>query len=514
MAELALGVIGVVGTIDVCIKWGKALVTACKDFHGAESGLDEMLVRVELCWSRIANQLDVTRELDETMSADDRDLQEHVLSILEGKLVIAARKLSKFVVRPVLSVIGKLKYAILKRALSETIAELETWQRLYEPSWFHLIKLAPPKIEVTLLQIVQQGSVETTQQHKVAKNFRKALSEQPKLQEKSLAATTTANSVWIQSTSLSVCQIYEIPFCAATFAKRPESDKHLIIDPVTTDAVQESDAVDFAMRLKNADPFVFGLLSCKGVRRKHGKHPMSFIFNVPNDYTVVWGLRQLLLGNTHHDSLTGRLEIARSLVTAVYYIHLYGFVHKNIRPETILSLARPGETGLPSKAFLTGFQVIRNADGATYAVSDSGGWEKNLYRHPLRQGVKIDYYIMQHDIYSLGVCLLEIGLWSSFVTYGPHWVAQPSPALALSRDRTELKDPVALKDHLLTLSRGSALRSVMGTRYGEIVETCLTCLDEDNVDFEDEKDLTDEGSANVGMRYIVKVLEIMNTISI
>ncbi|CAG8970828.1 hypothetical protein HYALB_00001616 [Hymenoscyphus albidus] len=44
--------------------------------------------------------------------------------------------------------------------------------------------------------------------------------------------------------------------------------------------------------------------------------------------------------------------------------------------------------------------------------------ERNLYRHPSRQGaIPADEFIMQHDIYNLGVCLLEIGLWESFVTY-------------------------------------------------------------------------------------------------
>lgn len=45
-------------------------------------------------------------------------------------------------------------------------------------------------------------------------------------------------------------------------------------------------------------------------------------------------------------------------------------------------------------------------------------WDRNVYRHPLRQGNDpVDRYRMQHDIYSLGVCLLEVGLWESFVEY-------------------------------------------------------------------------------------------------
>jgi hypothetical protein len=46
----------------------------------------------------------------------------------------------------------------------------------------------------------------------------------------------------------------------------------------------------------------------------------------------------------------------------------------------------------------------------------------------------------------------------------------------------------------------------MGTRYAEIVETCLTCLDDDNIDFGNEREFVDADSILVGVRYIEKVL--------
>ncbi|KAH7114516.1 hypothetical protein B0J13DRAFT_630840 [Dactylonectria estremocensis] len=145
-------------------------------------------------------------------------------------------------------------------------------------------------------------------------------------------------------------------------------------------------------------------------------------------------------------------------------------------------------------ACLVGFQVIRNADGRT------------------SPGNNVDYYVMQHDIYSLGVCLLEIGLWESLVTYDPDGAAQPSTALSLAKDRSQLKSPNILKEHLVTLSRSNMLRAKMGTKYSEVVETCLTCLDEDNLDFGDEREFQDEDGVAVGVRYIEKVLGILNSI--
>jgi hypothetical protein len=45
----------------------------------------------------------------------------------------------------------------------------------------------------------------------------------------------------------------------------------------------------------------------------------------------------------------------------------------------------------------------------------------------------------------------------------------------------------------------------MGTKYADIVETCLTCLDPDNTDFGDEREFQDADGILVGVRYIEKL---------
>jgi hypothetical protein len=133
-------------------------------------------------------------------------------------------------------------------------------------------------------------------------------------------------------------------------------------------------------------------------------------------------------------------------------------------------------------------------------------WEKNLYRHPSRQGsAPTEDYIMQHDIYSLGVCLLEIGLWRPFVSYNENGSAAfPTLALGLSLETIKSKNAWFLKDHLQSLARGE-LKMQMGTRYSNVVMTCLSCLDPSNADFGDESEFQDEGGILIGVRYIEKV---------
>ncbi|KAH7113568.1 hypothetical protein EDB81DRAFT_670105 [Dactylonectria macrodidyma] len=481
MAEFAIGVVGLTGTIDLCMKWGKALVQACKDYREADAKVDEMIVRIEVYWTRVLSQLEVTKELESTMTDDHKALQQRTLYILRGKLDAATQNLSKFSRRPMPEMVKKLQYVRLKDTLEATIAELESWQRLYEPSWFHLIKLAPPTVDIMLNNIIKTGPTGAADFGLVARKFRRAFK----------GASTESQSVFIREEELNGYNKEAILSCTALIATRPGDPRRLIVDIVTNGAVQSKDAREFARRLRDSDPFNFGVFSCKGVVRQGKTSGMAFLFRVPEGHTAIRSVRQLLLSSQAHDSLSDRLEMAKKLVNAVYYVHLYGFVHKNIRPETILSLSETEEGRLSSMACLT-----------------------NLYRHPLRQGNNVDYYVMQHDIYSLGVCLLEIGLWESLVAYDPDGAAQPSTALSLAEDRSQLKSPNILKEHLVTLSRSNMLRAKMGTKYSEVVETCLTCLDEDNLDFGDEREFQDEDGVAVGVRYIEKVLGILNSISL
>ncbi|CAI7629305.1 unnamed protein product [Penicillium crustosum] len=203
----------------------------------------------------------------------------------------------------------------------------------------------------------------------------------------------------------------------------------------------------------------------------------------------------------HSHSLSDRFKLANELAKAVHSVHLFRFVHKNIRPKTILLLGSD-ESSIGS-AFLIGFDSFRMASGRNLRKGEAS-WERCLYQHPDRIGTIPKDYIMQHDIYSLGVCLLELGLWESFVSYDELTVASndnaPTPARA---PILGTGGGVYFQRHLLLLAQGE-LRKRMGTRYSDVVVTCLTCLDAKNVDFGEKADLEDADGIEVGVRYIEK----------
>lgn len=97
------------------------------------------------------------------------------------------------------------------------------------------------------------------------------------------------------------------------------------------------------------------------------------------------------------------------------------WVHKSIRSDVVAFMAVGRETSEPDagaparespagrfdlgKPYLFGFEYARAGDGTTHSLAN------NLYRHPDRWGRPTARFEKSHDMYALGVVLLEIALW-------------------------------------------------------------------------------------------------------
>ncbi|KAF2494749.1 hypothetical protein BU16DRAFT_550586 [Lophium mytilinum] len=394
------------------------------------------------------------------------------------------------------------KYARSEERLNKAIDDLETWQGIFDPSWYLIIKAAIPQMDEELVRHSRspgQKAISTTHSLKLALN--------PKLQN--------VPSIWLPEEGILDLTPVDIPSSPARAAQRSNGGRELVLKSIhcpnnVSITAFTKNVRELARKLSHADPFTFGLLSCKG-------HPsaFTFAFRMPDGYSNPKSLRSLLVERDLDHSLSDRFVIASQLAKSVGYIHTFGFVHKNVRPDNILML-KPKD-GSVGHAYLVGFEHVRAAEGVTARAGDTA-WERNIYRHPCRQGeTPMEDYVMQHDIYSLGVCLLELGLWESFVDYAPgkssSRTLRPSSALELSLGSRELHDPSLVKEHFRALAR-RALPRRMGSKYASVVETCLTCLDPDNADFGDESEFEDVDGILVGVRYIEKILMQLNTISV
>lgn len=397
----------------------------------------------------------------------------------------------------------------LKESLNATINDLDQWHSRFDPSWFLIARISNKNVDHQLAdhRASRSDTVSTVK------------SLRSELKGGSDSDCKRQTSIFIPASDVS-SERWSVPFSVAMLSMTQSSREIVVVDKVVSHDLADKATTTRAIRnlarvLSKVQPLTFGLLACRGVIQ--GMDPFEevsifeFVFDIPAGLTASSSLRSLLLTGDQQYPLDERIGLAKQLAKSVSYVHTAQFVHKNIRPETILLFQKDDSTlGIP---FLVGFENFRPADGATYLLGDSL-WHRDIYRHPLRQGLRPDNeYKMQHDIYSLGVCLLEIGLWISFVIWNAEADSPlPNPELHIA-DRLQMKDQrkkaFEIKNMLVEMAK-DRLPSQLGKRYTAIVVSCLTCLDRDNEGFGDEDFFLDEDGIEVGVRYIEKVVSSCN----
>lgn len=295
----------------------------------------------------------------------------------------------------------------------------------------------------------------------------------------------------------------------ATLACLRISQKYVVVDRVSCTesvglVVTEGDVLELAIILAKIDPSRFVLLRCHGAikHQDSGDDPSAYdlLLDAPSNATAFRSLRDALESTLSEYPLNERIEIAVGTARAVSFLHAFHFVHKNIRPENII-IFRSGSLKL-GNPFPVGFERFRKEDTDSFRSGDVI-WQKNLYRHPQRRGEwPHEKFTMKHDVYSLGVILLELGLSKSFVD-SPDGLGISDLIL---RNR-QFGKPWEIKRKLVALAR-TELPNTFGQKYSEVVIACLTCLDEDSESFGNGRNFEeDQDGVLVGVQYIEKVSE-------
>jgi len=174
--------------------------------------------------------------------------------------------------------------------------------------------------------------------------------------------------------------------------------------------------------------------------------------------------------------------LARSLAVTLQHLHHAEWVHGNITSNNIYCFHKRehNELGLPSlqlrNAYLFGFQFTRLDD----EYSDQRMWSTldimdNFYRHPDRQilpeegGPKLPHKSV-HDIYSLGVVFLEIGLGRTAEELAKQMSHMPGQFNGQGRD-FEAAGKLA-KPYFIFLAE-NFLPEKMGDSYASVTLICL-----------------------------------------
>ncbi|KAF4166418.1 hypothetical protein CNMCM6936_006504 [Aspergillus lentulus] len=225
-AELGLAV---VGTVDLCFKYGKALV---------ERGALSLAGR----WKRISLQLQFLWEIWSSLDEKHQHLQDEILHLLVQKLQHAVLQISKVETRH-------------NKTGSGRLSRLKQWkyaftQAIFDPSWYLIIRVASSLIDVELARPRQPSETALS----VANRLRQALTTKLQPNERIFLPDS------------------RIPFSEARILHRVGSSSSfsLIVDhaechPDANLSVVTQDVGALARQLHHTEPIKFCLLECFGV---------------------------------------------------------------------------------------------------------------------------------------------------------------------------------------------------------------------------------------------------------
>ncbi|ERF69865.1 hypothetical protein EPUS_05407 [Endocarpon pusillum Z07020] len=156
---------------------------------------------------------------------------------------------------------------------------------------------------------------------------------------------------------------------------------------------------------------------------------------------------------SHEFDLGDKFRVAQILAQSVYELHVSNWLHKGICSDNVLFWPRKGPKVTPTSAYLSGYEFTRPGR-LRDNTQPAGDVASSVYAHPLYREGRVKYHRL-FDIYSLGVTLLEIGLW-----------ARAGEAV------TKETSVYAVQDQLIE-SCESELGPAMGAEYRTAVKLCL-----------------------------------------
>ncbi|KLO20000.1 hypothetical protein SCHPADRAFT_24441 [Schizopora paradoxa] len=162
-----------------------------------------------------------------------------------------------------------------------------------------------------------------------------------------------------------------------------------------------------------------GLLQCEGYLKPGSQTKHGLSFKVPSEYgtRIPRTLRDLLVdSDTPMPSITDRVRISKTFVASIIVLHTLGIVHRFLNPESVIVFPHNDDPKRLGDLYLLGFSQSRSdksLSGKTNLSEDQ--FRVEMYTHfDILANPRHLKYSMKHDIFSLGVCLLEIALWKSF----------------------------------------------------------------------------------------------------
>lgn len=217
-----------------------------------------------------------------------------------------------------------------------------------------------------------------------------------------------------------------------------------------------------AMLKYGPKPAHFRVLDCLGVFHDSTQKQFGIVYEFPQQRSECVRLQRLLRRRVPHlkrPPLRQKIDIAKALVACVQSFHIAGWVHKKISSHNILFFSASQQDCQEldfDKPFVVGFDHSRQDKGHDYTEGPDVEDSQREYVHPKYLSGACGFE-KQFDYYSLGLILLEVGLWKPLSTI---------------RDQHPASGPWELMEKYIDSCK-NRLADKMGSTYGDVTRTCL-----------------------------------------
>ncbi|KAK8135513.1 hypothetical protein PG984_003453 [Apiospora sp. TS-2023a] len=154
-------------------------------------------------------------------------------------------------------------------------------------------------------------------------------------------------------------------------------------------------------------------------------------------------------------SLRRRFEIAYEIAISLREVHKLGLAHKSLTSRNVIFFQGP-QQAWETRPYLIGFRHTRPNEPNAFTEGPVNDPAVLDYQHPSYRSQETRYRL-PYDYYSLGIVLLEIGMW------------RPLPKIAGASTGLSSEE---LRQKLLT-KKVSLLAHFMGDKYRTLVQNCI-----------------------------------------
>lgn len=502
-SEIVGVVLAIPGLIDLGIKYGQDLRRKVELFMHTSESSRLLAFIVELTAGQINELLEFFSNMNDSLPLQFKNELEISTRILNGTLEKAISAFPDDTFVDDRSKFSRLKHALYdERKIREAVAALEIWStRFTERATVFLLLLSFKQTPIGQLGLNETREdvvkLESTASRRLGTRLaeaRRQAQHGPSLVECPNELTKLDHTELYKSVIGSTIELVDV---------RPYAGMDEGSQIITRRIVQ-----NLAKLFREVDAETMGLLHCRGfsdnpLRRQFGLH-----FDIPGKSTNPRSLRSLLAdpvnskGRKH--SLSDRIRLAHTIAKAVLFVHASGFVHKNVRPENIIvfepetfddatkSAKKSSYPYAIGNAYLTGYDGMRKDDASSARLEERDP-VKRIYlpTERLTTGRQNTKFSWKHDVYSLGVVLMEVAFWQSF---------------ASNKDIQQSADlPKQLRERYLP-----QMPRLLGDKHYDAVKACLDMLEGDSAG----EEIRDEDDVVLGASYISQILDQLESISV